>query len=243
MGNGKEKLAKDWKEIAAGIFRKNPDWNAAQLHRELVVVLGENRVPSLSAVQKYRQTVLSPKAQEIKEKGLDVPWSLGKTPELPAEAISAIFEVQKWAEAKGIDERAGREFPISNKGDIIRHGITIRQAFWITRLHKSVKDKDTEFLYLASYLYGLCEAIHQLTNSPSTPFNTWQLDRALRKGKEELRLLGANILGSDQAFEALFQVHMALERVPMVEIKSWKELAEQSKARLAQIQKKDGKTK
>lgn len=53
MVNGKEKLAKDWKQIAEGIFIDHPDWNAGQVYRQVKVVLGEARAPaSVSSVQK-----------------------------------------------------------------------------------------------------------------------------------------------------------------------------------------------
>lgn len=47
-------------------------------------------------------------------------------------------------------------------------------------------------------------------------------------------------MASDQAFEAEFQLHMATERVPVIEIKKVDELARQAKVKLEQFQQKEG---
>lgn len=200
---------------------KHPSWSYQQAE-----IFAEQRLPGKSSIQKF----LNPENPKRKsqEPDIDIPWTLDKTPNLTADAIAAIFKVQNWAEAQNF------ESTYSNKGDIIRYGISVRQAYWIARLYKSISD--TDFLWLASYVYAVYELSGELSATPQ--LNTWQLDRALRKGKEEFRLLGTNILESDWAFDAEFQLRMVEERVPLIEIKSWEELKNHAKEKLGQIQSK-----
>ncbi len=107
----------------------------------------------------------------------------------------------------------------------MRHGLTIRQALWISRLYAFINpSRKIELLWLASYVYSVFEL--QL----GTKANTWQLDRALRQGETEFRLLGMNIV--DSSFEAEFQLHMASEHVRELKLKTREDIFKEARERL-----------
>jgi hypothetical protein len=167
MANGQEKLAKNWKNIVANIFRDNPDWSAPQIRRQLIIILGEARTPGLSAIQKE----LSPmreRYQRIQATGLETPWHLNAHP-LPAEAIPHILRVQKYIVRNFHQER---------------DRLSIRQAIWISRLYaiKHFTDRDLWKLSLGYTLYELsCELA-------DVPIDTTWLDKGLLNGKWEQTL-------------------------------------------------------
>lgn len=108
MANGKEKLAKNWKRLALTIFIEHPDWNAGQIHRQLVVVLGEGRAPaSVSSVQKVLP-------EWKKNHSPDRPWSMGAF--IPQGDIEPVFSLQR---------------------QLLKHGryLTTRRARWYSILY------------------------------------------------------------------------------------------------------------
>ncbi|MFC1847668.1 hypothetical protein ACFLW5_02515 [Chloroflexota bacterium] len=217
------KRLKDTRTLVAEIFFTHPDWNARQIYDRYLLLVDPKNAVTLNAIQKHVEK-LKYKWNEIQKIGIDTPWSLGKTLDLPAEAVDAIFRVQKWAEKDHIEQ----VYKDTRQGIANRFGVTIRQAFWIARLYKYAKS--TSFLWVASFIYAVYELKWELSEQSEQPLNTWQLDSALREGYEAFRLLGANILSSN--FEEEFQLHMAEERVPLIEVKSWKELAQEAREEL-----------
>lgn len=160
MGNGKEKLAKDWKRILTQVFKEHPDWKASQIRRQVIVYLGEVKAPGLSSIQK-ELTAMRARHQQIQRSGLDSPWHLGLLSEypLPSEAVPNILRVQKWAAKQ------------SDMGDI-----TIREVLWIAHLY-ALGWKDAEELWKVSFGYAYCELISELSGFP---FDTTELDKSLR---------------------------------------------------------------
>lgn len=228
MAKRRDKIAKNWRDKTSKIFDKHPDWNAGQLHRELAFILGDRSVPSLNSVQKYRQKTLVPNYLAEKEKGLDNLWSFGKTLDLTADAIAAIHEVQNWASGKYLENYFE---PQGADGYVVRNGITIRQALWISRLYAlKVIGNDMEFLWFASYVYAVYERMCWISGEQ---IDTWQLDYELRKGRSDFWLLGVSILENPLenskgyiTFESAFTLAATTERVQLIEVKNERELAE-----------------
>jgi len=89
MVKGKETLAKDWKRKAEVIFTTHPDWNAGQIHRQLMEVLGEGRAPSsVSSIQK-----VLPKWKENYKGYDDRRWSMGTF--VPQGNIEPVLSLQR----------------------------------------------------------------------------------------------------------------------------------------------------
>jgi len=184
----------------------------------------QGRIPSLRTVQKI---LTEPKAVEGSPEfqELERPWSLDKTRDLSAEAIEAIIDVQKWAEKEHIETVHPTE----------RFGITIRQALLVAQLHRVVKKYiggGAEHLYRVSLTYAAYEILCTLTG---IDFDTWELDRALRKGDAEFRLLIWNMLGDDTAFKAIFQLEMASQPIKQRKMRSIKEIAEEAGHQVEQL--------
>ena len=111
MANGKEKLAKSWKQVAEAIFFQHPNWNAGQVHRQLIVVLGEGKAPaSISSVQKVLP-------EWKKNYSPDRPWSLGAY--IPQGDIMPLLSLQR---------------------QLAEHGkyLTVRRARWYAILYPAV---------------------------------------------------------------------------------------------------------
>jgi len=205
MGNGTEKIAKDWKETAAVVLEQNPHFKAPQILRQLKLAYGEEKSPGLSAVQK-EVPLIRERLKTIQESGIEELWNLGtlKDHPLSAETVTAILKVQKWAEKRKI-ERAGR---------YERHGMTIRQAIWIGRLYDAVREfigKDAEHLWCVSYVYTMLQIISDISD---TPLNTWEWDQALRKGDMAFRTkIHESMLHGHAVTAALIELHMASETI------------------------------
>jgi hypothetical protein len=181
MINGQEKLAKDWKDMAAAIFSQHPHWNAAQIRRQLIVILGsEAKAPGISAVQKYRSDVLEPNNRVIQDSGLDNSWHLGTLEDytITSEALPFIFLVQEWLE----------KYPDAFNNPPPQEPLTIRQAIWIGRLYTTIdksKLKAKKYLTsIAKYLFSWAQAYAMreiVCNTAGTPFDTTSLDRPYRE--------------------------------------------------------------
>lgn len=187
----------------------------------------------------YVKEEVLPGVHAEKSKNLDVLWHIGllsqddlrtKYPELTAEAIEVITDAQKWAEKERI------EFVVEKGLYPTRHGITLRQALWIARLHKVVRKYMGNYIreiWRVAYVYSAYELKCKLS---STEFDTWEFDRALRKaskmhGNEQFVLLIWNELGRDDdpyGFQAEYQLHMASQPIKVRKLKSIKEIAEEA---------------
>ena len=108
MVKGQGKLSKNWKRVASTIFIEHPDWNAGQIHRQLIMILGDSKSPSsVSSVQK-----LLPDWR--KHYNPDSPWSLGAY--TPQADIQPLLSLQR---------------------QLTKHGryLTIRRARWYAVLY------------------------------------------------------------------------------------------------------------
>jgi hypothetical protein len=233
MNNNKR--LKDTGTLVREIFIERPDWNARQIYDRYLILIGDtNKAVTLNAVQKQVQR-LRKRYQEMQDTGLDKLWNLGimskedypDYPELTAEAIEAIIDVQKWAEKVNIERIYETE----------RYGITIRQALWIARLYRAVKKhigRSVEQLWRVAWTYSAYEILCSLSG---TDFDTWEFDRALRAGDAEFRLLIWNVFGGDDdnVFKATFQMEMASQPIKQRKMRSIKEIAEEAGHRVEQL--------
>ncbi len=188
------------------IFSEHPDWNARQIYDRYLILIGDtNNAVTLNAVQKQVQ-VLKKRNQTRRDTGIDLPWSLDKTPDFPAEAIAAIFKVQSWLErAKDnplVDIRGWNESYTDNTLATTVWPLTVEEANWISKLYK-VEHRLTgpELLYrkthklplivscqLSESPYDLWQAAkaytdyHRLCDMAGIDFDTTRLDSALRSG-------------------------------------------------------------
>jgi len=181
MQNGNEKLAKNWKDMAVRIFSEHPDWNAAQIRRQLIVILGsEIKAPGKSAVQKA-MALWKEKHKDIQESGFDNPWHLGlmRHPEygIKAEAIPYIFQVKDWC-----------------RDNVPDTPVSIRIAFWISQFYHmypaKMKDKEKHNLWQVAWVYAQYEIISELSGNPD--IDTTELDDSFWYGGPALPIIRAS---------------------------------------------------
>ncbi len=136
------------------------------------------------------------KIAEIKDEYKDyqkltIPWHLGALEDcpLPAEAVSHILKVQKWAASQNLKP------------------VTIWEAKWINNLYSAIKDNKRRWklpleraIWKAAMVYASCEMVSKLSGEPE--FNTIQLDNALIQGEREFTLLLHNTLALSNAIAA-----------------------------------------
>jgi len=181
MANGKEKLAKKWKDVLSDLFRRNPDHNAPQLWEVLKSIFGEAKTPGLNSIQK-ELVEIKKRYEKVKQEALDMPWHLGVKPEhdIPPTAVPYILLVQSFAE----------QYPDLRTKET-QEPVTIRQAQWIARLYAMVgdihkfKDKKKKKLSAAAFLYDWSKlyATHEIICYLSgNQYDTYELDKALREG-------------------------------------------------------------
>ncbi len=195
MANGTEKLTRDWKKYAAQIFSEHPDWNAAQVHRQLIVILGEVKAPGISAIQKY-MPALKKKWQDIQETGLDNSWHLGTLREHPlsAEAVHLCLKINKL---------------LAKENKIIKP-VTIREAEWIAQLYSYIEHNKTQWrkswelsLWSAASVYAAYQILCDISN---TDMDTRELDGALLQGRRQFVLYWAsNPVINNAVMAALYQ--------------------------------------
>lgn len=222
-------------KLEADVEKAHKGWTKDAIRAE-----AEERLPGISSLQKC----LKENEDRDKPSSLDRLWNVGvmsqeKYPELTAEAIEAIIRVQKWAEGKGIEE----------VHETVRYGITVRQALWIARLCRAVEEhigRRPKQLWDVSWAYSAYEILCKLSG---TTLDTWELDKALRKGDDKFRILIWNILAveDDNAFKSVFQLQMASQPVPKREMRGIGELgqeagrrAEKLRSEREQYQSKEG---
>ena len=124
-GNGQEKIAKTWKKITLDLFIAHPDLNATEVRNQLVSLLGEEKTPGISAVQKEWARL---RIENDKIKDFDNPWHMGlmaekddkgnlKYPDcqISPEALFYISQVQRFCELK-------KENPFISSLEIILFG-------------------------------------------------------------------------------------------------------------------------
>lgn len=177
------KKLKGTKAIIIDIFKNHPEWNAAQIHKEYLARVPKKEARTLNAIQKALEKI---KPEYAKIQDLDKPWHLGSLEEynLPSEAIPYVLAVQDFSE-KYPDQLFKEP----------RQPVTIRQAKWIARLYGIVAASGFKFksnwpfkdnkVKVAAYLYDWSKlyALHEITCKLSNiPFNTTELDLALRNG-------------------------------------------------------------
>jgi len=213
------------------LIKQHPDWSVDVIDREVSKML-----PVENTIYKHLREKENPGDKpvdtatiDIDAQNFDAPWSTSKTPDITADAIDAVFKVQLWAEEKNI-EHYGREFPYSeNKGDIYRHGISVRQALWIARLHKTIDaKKDPGYLWKVTYCYAMYEILKK---------DTWQLDYSLRNGKFDIFYINFSV--TEDFYNAHFQLHMAFEYVPILEVKQEKEVIKEALKRKRMVENED----
>ena len=136
------------------------------------------------------------KISEARKQGvnpIDRPWHLGiinslddyEMPYIPADSVEAILCVQNWlhktAEKALLDKYFKKKKLSTTRGmTTIFHAVSIRQAKWISVLHRFTGD-DPEFLWLASLHYAYSEIISSISD---VPFDTSHIDSWLHRGKK-----------------------------------------------------------
>jgi len=168
----------------------NPDWSAEKVRQYLARATNGNLIiPKNLLIPKKRtiQKILAegkPQLDALNEEDLDKPWHLGLMREydITAEAVPYIAGIQDWGEK--VPDAWGNP----------RKPLTIRQALWASRLYKFVgwylntldkKQKRQAPYHAGKFLWEWSEAYAQyeiICKLASVPFETEQLDKAIRKG-------------------------------------------------------------
>lgn len=196
MNNSKRQ--RGTRSLIMDILKDHPDWNAKQIHDRYLIVIGDTRqAVTLNAVQKHLQE-LRPLLEKIRESGLDNPWHMGLLtdpkfraahPELTAEALSHIFEVQEVLREilRELQRQVGQEVATEVNPDYVP--LPTRQALWVARLYdvvnkhrdESLKHDSTNVdpLFAVSWNYANYEFFCDLAGIAC---DTSELDVALSKG-------------------------------------------------------------
>jgi hypothetical protein len=141
-----------------------------------------------------------PRAQRMRENQLDKPWHLHCTPDLPAEAIARILEVQQ-ATPKFIVLPPSLRDPTSeysvvlegNRHTAIPKAMTVREAKWVARLYAVRNLKSTITLMHAAHMYALAEILTEIGTGNHT-LDTTHLD-AIIMGKDVETSLSEYFMG------------------------------------------------
>ena len=171
----KNQKRKTTEQLVQDILLEHPEWTGPQVYDRYVILVDPNLKVTKNAVEKHVKKFKDNKAV-VDEKGLDQRWSLDKTPELPADAIAAIFSVLK---------------------DKPNLGISIRQAIWISKLHTTVSKligKRPSDLWFVSFVYTQAELHSDLTGKQY--FDTTVFDNSLLKGNKYFIEFGKNAAAS-----------------------------------------------
>ena len=182
------KRLKDTGTLVRDIFVAHPDWNARQIYDRYLVLVGDPKnAVTLNAVQKHVQE-FKKRYQKIKDDGLDLPWSLNKTPDLPAEAIAAIFKVKnempKWfVLPPSMSEPNPEHYVIyeGNKLTAIPRYLTVSEALWVARLYAVKSLRKSSVLMIAVVVYSLLERLSWLSD---TPLDTSEVDEIIGSDKD-----------------------------------------------------------
>jgi hypothetical protein len=164
----------------AGVLERNPDYTPKQVQREIRLELKSlkeknpdmyipDNWPGIGAIRNLMKD-MRPKLELMNEQGLDEPWSLGCLIEhdLPAEVIPLLLDIQKEIYSDQLKT------------------LTIREAFWISKLHNVIKptiankklrlEATTNLLHQWAILYATEHRISEISNAT---LDTSKLDRML----------------------------------------------------------------
>lgn len=127
--------------------------------------------PTVRAVQDMLQKWDNPKAPEDRDNRnrldqLEQVWHLHLTPNMPAEAVARVLELQT--------HTGGVEMELKDGSVIGPMRLTVRQAEWAARLYRVKSLKNTGTLWLAVVTYSMAELLAEL-GGPA--FTTEFLDR------------------------------------------------------------------
>lgn len=177
MKNSKNKRLIGTREIVEEIFTHHTDWNAAQVWKQYKLMVDPKNHVGLSAIQKHFE-IVKKNYQEVLEKGLDNPWSMGSYAQnglelqckLDSEDNLNILKVRKMQlEKNGLSKR-----------------LSVRQAIWISRLAATIyaisdnKKDDIPFrLWYVSFQYAIREKVCKLKRQV---FYSRDLDDVLIQG-------------------------------------------------------------
>ncbi|MFC1952869.1 hypothetical protein ACFLWR_01900 [Chloroflexota bacterium] len=175
------------KKTLANDYDKDRNLLAHEIQEEIVKRFPQVIPPTIS-------TIIG-KISEARQQGvnpIDRPWHLGimnslvdyDIPYIPADSVEAILWIQNWlykTAQKALHDKIFKKKKLSTiKGlTTIVHAVSIRQAKWISVLHRFTGD-DPEFLWLASLHYSYSEIISSISD---VPFDTNHIDRWLHQGK------------------------------------------------------------
>lgn len=175
------------------VVKKEGKWKDEQINPE-----AEGRLPGKGTLQPYIKAVY---AKLDKPNELDTAWHLHRTLDIPAEAISAIFKVQKLLDSPKIQHEIAS---IAQWTEMHTDGrlttptaLTIREAQWIARLYmiepaqlnppSSTYLQDNGFslvsnIYLLWYTAKAYADYQRLCEIAEIDFNSSRLDEGQRKG-------------------------------------------------------------
>jgi len=192
-------------KLIVKVHLKHPNWRAKQIRAEVESMWRENHPgckpgwPGLSAVQK-KLTITRKNEGKTDKTGLERPWCIGTLAihEVPPEAVPIILEIQKRR--------------LENKGA----PLTIREAKWVARLHRSIAAEQLEGYAM---LYALTERAYELSrdpDDPNPPIDTLDIDEAVMV-KFDYTLPGLKWLLTSSVFSKTGQKQIGAELAQMME--------------------------
>lgn len=155
---GRPEKLEPLKDVVARLWAANEKWNDEDIRNGLRLFLMDQvrkehrgwpdseinyevdqRLPSVYLIGDYRRDTLEMNIT-LPDKE-DFPWSLGKTPELPADAIAMIFIVQKFVEGwhmtpKLVEFEEWTKLATGGRLSTNIWLLSVRDARWIARLFK-----------------------------------------------------------------------------------------------------------
>jgi len=181
------KRQKGTRELVRDIFIAHPEWNARQIYDRYLILLGDaNNAVTLNAVQKHVEE-FKRKYREIQESGLDNPWHLHQTLDMPAEVIAHILEVKKvqpkwWVLPPSLSDPNPEHYVIKDNKKLtaIPRCMTVREARWVSRLYAVKSLKKPEVLVMAVAIYSLLERLAELSG---LPLDTSEVDEIIASNK------------------------------------------------------------
>lgn len=166
------------------LLDKYPSWSDAEIRGELERILPEliNTIPDIKDIEDlpgvfsiadYRRDEYTPRKREIELSGIDKEWHLHATPELPAEAISHIFELKKIMPKHiilppSMSEPNPKDYVVvdGKKLTAIPKVFTIREAKWVARLYAVKSLRKPRTLMKAVIMYSLRQRLADLSGIP-----------------------------------------------------------------------------
>ncbi len=180
-------LSDEVKKLIARVYSEDKTRPATDVLAEVHIRLGRRDWPRISVIQRELKKIRDRETASHQSGlvNLDSPWHLGLLPKFPqvsAEAVTRIFKVEELLN-KGVVDSASAHPVVA---------LHLRTALWIARIYDVVEEywhtTEPAKLLNVAFTYSQHEYICEMLN---VPFETIDLDAAIRQGEEQFSKLDA----------------------------------------------------